>query len=146
MSTSRVVVRSSEAALNMSVDAHKSVISDLVIRTKQAEEMTAILLSEKLTSEQRNVAFAQCLQVHIKDRANERAIHQQQVLQATSFAVNKLQQSLQGCSSNLDIDFDLLVGTVNTIAKGLITAIGNMHQFEKPRSTNINPSTPTENS
>ena len=123
-----------ESAQQLVIDSLKSCISDYAIRTKQAEELTSVLLTEKLTHEEFISILNTTIAQHITDKANERAVHQQQILQTTSLAVNNLRNMLH---SN-EIDQNTIVGirgVVNVISQGLANALGNMTEFDKPRSS-----------
>lgn len=119
-----------DAAQQLIIDSLRSNLSDYALRTKQAEELTGILLNEKLTPDEMNALIHATVMQHITDKANERAVHQQQVLQTTSLAVNNLRNMLKDELSE-DI-VSAIRGTVNIIVQGLATALGNMSNFEKP--------------
>lgn len=125
------------ASQQVLIDSLRSCISDYAIRTKQAEELTGILLSEKLTQEQFMHILNTTIAQQMSDKANERAVHQQQILQATSLAVNNLRNMLHAS----DIDSNTVTGlrgVANVIVQGLATALGNMTEFDKPRSPSTN--------
>jgi hypothetical protein len=136
------------ASLNVLVDALKSTVSDYLIRAGQAEELAGVLLNEKLTPEQLFELASITIGKHVRDKANERAVHQQQILQTTSLAVNNVQQMLIMSDEHLDII--KIRSAVNIIVQGLATALGNMKHFEKavklPRSDQQSTQSTTENS
>jgi hypothetical protein len=81
----------STESLNLQVASLKAMISDLSLRARQAEQTAGHLMAqahhEKWTDAQIQV-FAGIVAKQIDARAQERAVQQQAVLQATVFAMN----------------------------------------------------------
>jgi hypothetical protein len=78
-------------SLNLQVASLKAMISDLSLRARQAEQTAGHLMAqahhEKWTDAQIQV-FSGIVAKQIDARAQERAVQQQAVLQATVFAMN----------------------------------------------------------
>lgn len=81
----------STESLELQVASLKSMISDLSLRARQAEQTAGHLMAqahhEKWTDEQIQV-FSGIVAKQIDARAQERSVQQQAVLQATVFAMN----------------------------------------------------------
>jgi hypothetical protein len=78
-------------SLNLQIASLKSLVSDLSLRAKQAEQTAGHLMRqahhEKWTDVQVQ-AFAGIVAKHIDARAHERSVQQQAVLQTTALALN----------------------------------------------------------
>jgi hypothetical protein len=81
----------STESLNLQVASLKALVSDLSLRARQAEQTAGHLMAqahhEKWTDAQIQV-FSGIVAKQIDARAQERAVQQQAVLQATVFAMN----------------------------------------------------------
>lgn len=81
-----------EASLELSLAATKSLVSNYVMRAKQAEELAGRLLMDKLNEQQMSVIVS-LITEQIKLKAYERSVQQQAVLQATVVSLNAALQS-----------------------------------------------------
>ncbi len=81
----------SNESLNLQIASLKSMLSDLSLRARQAEQTAGHLMAqvhhEKWTDAQIQ-AFSAIVAKQIDARAQERSVQQQAVLQATVFAMN----------------------------------------------------------
>ena len=103
------------AMLSMKLASLQSNLSEYAQRARQAEEMVG-LLSANWDHDKVGMILAK----HIEERAQERAIHQQNLIQTTITALTSALKS---------DDYDQMRQIVNTVAKELTTATMNLHQL-----------------
>lgn len=102
-------------SLRLSLVAHKSLISEYALRAKQAEEAVRLLTNS--WSPENVKAFSDLVASHIKDRSNERAVHQRAMLET-------LEVSLSLCSQFDDVP--TLKTHVNNMHKELVRFLGTL--------------------
>jgi hypothetical protein len=81
-----------ETSLEHSLAALKSLLSDYVLRTRQAEAVASRLMSQNLTDAQVHV-LATTISQQIDVRTTERSVQQQALIQATVVALNAALQT-----------------------------------------------------
>jgi hypothetical protein len=86
---------SSRASLELSLTAHKSLLSDYVIRAQQAEAAASRAISHAQASwtDEQIRLFASLIGEQMQIRATERAVQQQAVIQATLVSLNAALQA-----------------------------------------------------
>lgn len=104
------------ASLELSLAATKSLLSDYALRTRQAEQTAALLMGEKLTDEQVK-QLGQMIAGQMEQKATERAVQQQALIQSTLIVLNS---ALQG-------DEETLRGLVNEVVKQVTSALSYMN-------------------
>jgi len=102
------------ASLEVTMASLQSTLSDYALRARQAEELVA-LHSQNWDME----SISQTVIRHVDQRAEERAVHQQSLIQATILA---LTTALKG-------DEQELRQLVNTVVQELTKATMNMHEL-----------------
>jgi hypothetical protein len=78
-----------EATLELTLAATKALVSDWALRAKQAEQAVGMLSAAATSTwtDEQMKAFAALIGQHMDQRARERSVHQQAVLQATALAL-----------------------------------------------------------
>lgn len=104
------------ASLELSLAATKSLLSDYALRTRQAEQTAALLMGEKLTDEQVK-QLGQMIAGQMEQKATERAVQQQALIQSTLIVLNS---ALQG-------DEETLRGLVNKVVEQVTMALSYMN-------------------
>ena len=117
MESSKVYVASNEANLQLSITALKSLLSELALRVKQSEEMTAKLLNDNFSQQALIQHVTTLLSEHSEHRGKERAVHQQAVLQSLLISLIQLK--------NVD-DLSVVHDSVNSIVKSLTLTMASM--------------------
>jgi hypothetical protein len=110
-----------EASLELSLASMKSLVSSYVLRASQAEQLAGRLMMEKLNPDQMQMVCA-LINEQIKNKAYERSVQQQAVLQAT----------LVACNAALQADDDGRKKMLLDIVKDLTRCVE--HMDSKPRS------------
>jgi hypothetical protein len=105
-----------EASLELSLAATKSLISNYAMRARHAEETASRLMSERLSTDQVQ-QLGSVIAAQMEQRANERAVQQQALLQSTLIVLNS---ALQG-------DEESLRTLVNTTVQQLTMALSHMN-------------------
>lgn len=82
---------SPDAALQLSLQAYKSLISDYALRARQAEDMVKLLMSD-IPAEVRTTAIVEKIKVHIELRELERATQYLGILQMTRLSLTSMLQ------------------------------------------------------
>lgn len=80
------MTQSRETALQLSIDALKSMVADYALRTKQAEELAGRLLMD--ADEKLKATIGEVITHQMSLRANDRAVHLQAVLNTSCLALN----------------------------------------------------------
>lgn len=118
---------SREASLELSLNAHKSLVADYAQRAKQAEAAAAMLMRQKMDAD--GIAmFAQLVAQHMEERGKTLAVHQQALLQTTLVALD----------STADADEASLREVVNNVRKAITTAIAQMNYASQGRASRPN--------
>jgi hypothetical protein len=102
------------AMLSVTLSSLQSNLSEYALRARQAEEMVGLL-----SSSWDHAQIGALLGKHMDQRSNERAIHQQDIIQTTIVALN----------AALKCDDEGLREIVNKVAKELTTATMNLNEF-----------------
>ena len=103
----RVVTHSPNEAMAVSLAALKSLTSDYALRTRQAEEMCSLLMSEKIPKEIFQDVIVNKLKSHIDARGLERSTQLLGVIQTTLFSLTNIQRGLKNLTSE-EIDTQML--------------------------------------
>ena len=103
-------------SLELSLAATKSLLSDYALRTRQAEQTAARLMADRLTDEQVK-QLGEMIATQMDQRATERAVQQQALLQSTLIVLNS---ALQG-------DEETLRGLVNKVVEQTTMALSYMN-------------------
>ena len=107
------------ASLQMMAASYQSTMSEAQQRARHSEELCHAL-SSNVNMEQ----VAELVIKHVGERSNERAVHQQALMQATVTAL----------STALKMQDDSLRNCVNNVCQGLTRALGTMHEIQKKES------------
>lgn len=105
-------------SLNLSLTAHKSLLSEYALRTKQAEQLANTLLNDRVPAEVMYNLVGELMKEHSEHRASERAVHQQAVLQAALFALQQVQYTE---------DLEQVRSIVNNVVSQITLSLGAMH-------------------
>lgn len=99
----RIVGQSPREGLEVALASYKSIVSDLVLRAKQAEELTAALLNEKIPPELLATLVAPKILEHMNRRELERSTQLLGVVETTLLVLNDAAQSTtdEGTKSTL---------------------------------------------
>lgn len=111
------------ASLEMTLASLKATLSEAHARARHAEEMVALMQSNWDMQQ-----VADVIKKHINQRAEERAIHQQALIQATIVSLNTALHSKE----------PIMNETVNTVLKGLTQALGTMHEINVKQKSKQN--------
>lgn len=111
------------ASLELQVAASKSLIADYAVRAQQAEQAAsqAIAQAQRGWTDAQVKLFATLIAEHMDRRAQERAIHQQAILQATILALTQA----------LNADTETQQKMLQTIIRETTTAIQHISNIEK---------------
>jgi hypothetical protein len=111
------------ASLELQVAANKALVSDYAVRAQQAEQAAnrAIATTQRQWTDAQVKAFAALITEHMERRAQERAIHQQAILQATLLALNEA----------LKADAETQKAMLQTIVRETTTAVQHISNIEK---------------
>lgn len=91
----RLRTNSPEEGIRVSLTAYKSLVSDMTLRLKQAEDLANTLLSSKIPKEVFESSLVNILKGHIDARGLERNAHYLALLQTTLIALTNIQRGLK---------------------------------------------------
>lgn len=103
-------------SLQMQLAAVQATVSDAHVRARQAEEIAAACMANVNLE-----GLGAIIGRHIEQKAAERAVQQQGLIQATLVSLNTALQS---------DDSKVLRDTVNNVVKGLTMANATMHEIQ----------------
>lgn len=106
-SRGRLITYNNNEALMVSVAALKSLTSDYALRTRQAEEMCSLLISEKIPKEIFQDVIVNKLTEHISTRGLERSTQLFGVIQTTLMALTNIHRGLKNLTPE-ELDQQLL--------------------------------------
>ncbi len=89
----RLETKSPVESLMLSLSAYKSLVSDYALRARQAEDMTAQLMIEKLGPEVIASMVVNKVQEHIEARGLERSVQYHGIIQTTLMALTNIRRS-----------------------------------------------------
>lgn len=107
--------RSSNEALALALQAHKSVSADYLQRARHAEQLVNKLMQDKV--DQREVLGI--IMQHIQERNDDRSVHYYAILESTVLAVHKclLSNDIEEIKEDLKLIHKSLIMTVKTGSK-----------------------------
>lgn len=82
----------SPESLSLSIAAYKALISDYLLRAKQAEDMVVLLTNEKIPKEVFLEEVVNKIQKHLDEKGVERSAQYLGLLQTSLLALNALQK------------------------------------------------------
>lgn len=101
--------QSREAGLEVSLKATKSLLADYALRTKQAEEMTALLVKDRVDMNE----VAKLIATHFHERGADAALHYGALVEVTVTALNAAAQG----------DDETMRTLVNSVLRDLTMAL-----------------------
>lgn len=110
-------------ALQLQITSYKSLVGDLSLRCRQAEQLAEIVVNKTLNTEQMQALVVQCVGEHFTTRQTERTVQQQAVIQATLVFVNTMLQGIKTAD----------IASVETNLVAIAKALSLVAEVENPK-------------